>query len=280
MGQIQSYYRILGLEADASVEEIRDAIQNMRDLDTGGNYSAILNKMEKTLLPLSSRPRPNTGNTASPATESWSIPDFPETTRQPAAEAENTDPRPSHSGHSKFLDLGDEASYEGRHAIDRTPVQDNRTYITDAEIRAYNRPPSALSKIFNFKNIILLLLACGVGAAGFVFGMPLYQQYMANRQGNEAMPELTRAKDEADAYIRKNHYFPDTLTGSYNNPLYSVSSHSADETIRLTFSQEAAEPLRGHSLIMRTEQVANIGLQWRCDISQGFPQMHKPTQCF
>ena len=40
MGQIQSYYRILGLEADASTDEIREAIQSMRDLDTEGNYTA------------------------------------------------------------------------------------------------------------------------------------------------------------------------------------------------------------------------------------------------
>lgn len=295
MGQIQSYYRILGLEADASAEEIQEAIQNMRDLDTEGNYTAILNKMEKTLLPSSSRPQntaPANGANAAPyndftQTAVWEEPEFtpPPQASLPAFEEDRA---PSHGKTSRFLDFGDDTAHVGEHVIDRTPVKDHRSYITAEEIRAYNKPPSVFSKIFNFRNIVLLILAGAVGVAGFIFGMPLYQQYLSNKQSNEAMPALIRAKEDVENQMRRKPNtnsnalltFPDTLTGNYDSPLYTVRASGNDESITLTFTQDAAEPLRGHALIMHTEHVPNIGLQWRCDISAGFPSTHKPAQCY
>ena len=290
MGQIQSYYRILGLEADASTDEIREAIQSMRDLDTEGNYTAILGKIEKTLLPLSSRPRETSApEPPSPAPAARPAPNR-RGNRDRGLAAEDDWSDSSFDAHEKeppgFLDI-DDGGHDSAWNIDRTPVKDHRRFITEEEIRAYNRPPSLISKIINFRNILLILLAVGVGIAGFIFGMPLYQQYMANKQGNEAMPVLISAKDEVEKRMRQKTgssgalmTFPDTLSGNYDSPLYTVRVNSSDETITLTFSQEAAEPLRGHSLIMRTTHLANIGLQWVCGVSGGFPATHKPAQCY
>ena len=303
MGQVQSYYRILGLEADASASEIRDALQKMRDIDTEGSYTAILNKIEKNLLPRNSRKETAQAISEAVAETAFSEPD-PVPPPAPKAAGSRFDrifSRPSKAEEDKaeappeeddlrfeppkmkdtFYDLGDE-DHDMAHPqarLDRAPVQDTRRFLSEEEIRAYNRPPSTFAKIVNTRNFILLALAGGAIAAGYIFGMPLYQQYLAGKQSNDALPVITRATEEVDRFIRQNKYFPDNLSGSYGSEIYSLRIDSNAETLYLTFNQQAAEPLRGHAITMESYLAPNIGLQWRCGISAGFPETHKPTQC-
>lgn len=91
MGQIQSYYRILGLEATADAKEIQTAIKKMRDIDTDGNYTAILNKIEKTLLPQGKKKaHPPAAQTAAPPRPA-AAPVAPVATPRPAAKAAKAD---------------------------------------------------------------------------------------------------------------------------------------------------------------------------------------------
>ena len=116
-----------------------------------------------------------------------------------------------------FYDLGDE-DHDMAHPqarLDRAPVQDTRRFLSEEEIRAYNRPPSTFAKIVNTRNFILLALAGGAIAAGYIFGMPLYQQYLAGKQSNDALPVITRATEEVDRFIRQNKYFPDNLSAHW-----------------------------------------------------------------
>ena len=258
----------------------------------------MVNKIEKTLLPRNSRKETSQAVTEAVAEAAMSARDPEPVAPAPASSRfdrifsrgnkreETPSPARDSAAHTAsaedaFYDFGDDrdSTEASPMRIDRTPVRDTRRFITEEEIRAYNKPPSFMAKLFSTRNILLALIAAGAGVAGFIFGVPLYHEYLAGKQSDEALPVVTRASEEVDAFIRKNLYFPDALTGQYDTPLYTVRLNAQDEVILLTFSQEAAQPLRGHSLTMESYNAPNLGLQWRCDISAGFPPTHKPAQC-
>ncbi|MDO5090019.1 MAG: hypothetical protein Q4D61_00600 [Cardiobacteriaceae bacterium] len=311
MGQIQNYYRILGLEATATASEIQDAIQKMRAIDSEGNYSAILNKIEKTLLPRNRRaeataaPAPEPAPRAKPAapppmadepevnaaTELYD--DFSFETPRRIVDTEEKAHR-SAFGHdmdddmddipekhqSGFLDFGEREYLTEPQRKRNFPVKDTRTYITEEEIRAYNKPPSFLAKLFSGKTLILAVLAIGVGVAGVIFGLPAYNLYLANKQSEAAVPVLHAARDDVESQLRRNRFFPETLSRDFGSDHYTVRLNAAKEALELTFNHNAADNLQGHSLILESYVAPNIGLQWRCDVSPGYPQNLRPAQCF
>ncbi|MDO4776869.1 MAG: hypothetical protein Q4A06_05355 [Cardiobacteriaceae bacterium] len=310
MGQIHSYYRILGLEATASASEIQSAIQSMREIDTEGNYSAILNKIEKTLLPRSRRTPESGPPILDPVKSRRKVATPPRPRREITAELfeEFTLETPSLQSHADFLeenkirhtDIVADANHESSMPEQRSgfldfgekdfltepqrknnqPLRDHRTYITEEEIQSYNRPPSFLAKIFSGKNLIISSLGIALLVAGAIAGLPAYQLYLANKQSEEAMPVLVAARNDAAELVRKNGYFPDSLSRDFSGEYYTVRLDSAKEAVELTFNHNAADNLQGHSLIMSSYVAPNLGLQWRCDISSAYPKNLRPAQCF
>lgn len=311
MGQIQSYYRILGLEATATASEIQGAIQRMREVDKEGNYSAILNKIEKTLLPRNRRV-PESAPILEPVKSHAKPAAAPQPRSEPEVVSElfdelSFDPSPRHSqptileeqkahrtafGHdvedvaadterpNGFLDFGEKEFLTEPQRKRNQQIKDHRTYITEEEIHAYNKPPSFLAKVFSGKNLILVSLGLALLVAGAIAGLPAYHLYMANKQSNDAMPVLMAARNDAAELVRKNGYFPDSLSRDFNGEYYTVRLNSEKETVELTFNHNAAENLQGHSLIMSSYVAPNLGLQWRCDVSSAYPQNLRPAQCF
>lgn len=312
MGQIQSYYRILGLEATATATEIQNAIQKMREIDKEGNYSAILNKIEKTLLPRNRRIAESAS--AQGAVKPRVKPSAATSQVQPEAEAVSelfaefsfdlspnqaqTAVSEEHKVHKTafahdeeevvaetarqngFLDFGEKDFLTEPQRNRNQQIRDHRTYITEEEIHAYNKPPSFLAKMFSGKNLILVSLGLALLVAGAIAGLPAYHLYMANKQSNEVMPVLMAARNDAAELVRKNGYFPDSLSRDFNGEYYTVRLDSEKEAVELTFNHNAAENLQGHSLVMSSYVAPNIGLQWRCDVSSAYPKNLRPAQCF
>lgn len=312
MGQIQSYYRILGLDATATASEIQSAIQSMREVDTEGNYSAILNKIEKTLLPRSRRasevvsgggaPKQRTRPIVPLRSRSEIVSElFEEFNINASSGQSQSDVSTEKEGHKTafaheiddvevdasvapiqngFLDFGEREFLTEPQRKNNQPLKDHRTYITAEEIQVYNKPPSFLTKVFSGRNLILSSLALTLLVAGAIAGLPIYQMYLANKQSEEAMPVLMAARNDAAELVRKNGYFPDSLSRDFNGEHYIVRLDSTKEAVELTFNHNAADNLQGHSLIMSSYVAPNLGLQWRCDISAAYPKNLRPAQCF
>lgn len=317
MGQIQSYYRILGLEANANATQIQDAIDKMRAIDTEGNYTAILNKIEKALLPRSFQknvkpvqildpvPTRPTSHAATTRDDDlmFAVPDeltlgdsrndAPAVHDAPAvqshrsafahdmevehSELQHNDDMPQGDG---FLDFGENQYLTAPQRKRNTPVQDHRKFITPEEIQAYNRPPSVWAKIFSGRNLVLAILAVALLVGGAIASLPLYNIYQSKQQSDAGFAALSAARKDVDSLIRQKGFFPDALPAGRDQSEYTLSLDPQAEKLTLTFTAQAAESLRGHALIMSSYNVPNLGLQWRCDISAAYPANFRPAQCF
>ncbi|SUO93955.1 pilin [Suttonella ornithocola] len=260
-----NYYHILGLTPRATMRQIIDAIEKIRNLDRQGDYTMILSQIEQELT----NPR---RRAAYDKANGFNKDDY-----------ENSELPVVSPIKDVFVDI-DESFYSDPKS---SLFQLENLKNIQEELQnnsALKHEPSKLKSALstNFKYLILFILLIAIGFLAMQFSQSVMDYYNGRKSVEQAMVSLTDAQKTVENYIRNNGYFPETLnipTGNDEPYQITVNGKNDKNQIILEFNHNAVSPLRNHALTETLITRPNF-TGWQCDPSKDFPERYKPKKCF
>lgn len=247
-----NYYDILGINTDANLQTIKDALDNLRRKDSSSSFSATLNRIESILV--DPKKRASYDAHIKQDGDGVSI----QAQRKPAGED------------SHFVDLGEEAFMTANDRQIRQ-VELSAQEHDDGSLEPADYPIDTVKLAKVAITAVLLAVLCVGAYAGFV-------RWQIHEQTISAITQLERAQEEVEQYIRKNGYFPATLSAMHQETVYDLRLEQ--EKIILTFNHNAAKPIRGGELFVQAKHLPRLGLSWECRSSANFKEKYLPTRCY
>lgn len=135
---------------------------------------------------------------------------------------------------------------------------------------------------FSIKPILILLIIGALAALGYQFAQPALDYYNGKKQVTEAMTAISNGQEQVKNYIRQHSIFPDPKALSFNNSntyTLQIDPTGQKDALVLTFTNNAATPLRGHTLTSQFVTKENY-TTWKCKPDSAFPQDYSPKNCF
>lgn len=260
----RTYYEILGISPSATMSQIVQAINHLREVDKDGRFYATLARIENELTNPIRRNEYNRSigveiNTNEPSRQ------------EPIKEEELP---------QNFLDSSDINTETAQQRAKREiqEIKINLKNMTTPTFKAQAMKNSGISK----RTVITIMVCSILALTALVISKPIYDEVKARHESDLATEALKKAQTVVEDYIRKNRVFPDKLpAGAPSGPwTYGVRDTKAGHEISLTFNAEAAKPLQGASLTLQSFIIPNRGLSWRCVPSNNIPEHLRPSGCY
>ncbi|MDO4643635.1 MAG: pilin [Cardiobacteriaceae bacterium] len=260
MAATHNYYRILNIPSTAGVPEIIAALNALRKKDTTGNYTATLNTIENTLTDPQKRAAYDDELNLAPGLRG----DYYVAIQAQEAPKART-----------FVDVSGKEYASERELANAQKARYNRMTV---ELEEWEKSVASRNRFLSLgRTFLFLFLLAAALLVGYFSGKPFYDDYRAKQQTENAYIELSKAGKSVMDYIRANKVFPTTVPDYPREGDYYDVSMTSDNSIQLTFNQNAVDGLAGSTISFEPYQIPNAGLDWRCRAS--VPAKYIPVRC-
>ena len=272
----KTYYQILEVPTNSSVQTIKRALRDLRRQDNGDDFHIVLKNIEHVLL--DAKERENYDNSvnllANERVDYSRMNEF-------IPREEQGDISKDREKFRSFFDLGEDEKEE------EESEQDNLRFSPYARSKEdIDKENSQLS--FNYsmqKSHIKMLVIIGIFLLiGAVVYKPIRTQWTGQEQSKQAVEALKSASKILLDYVKTNKVFPTTLPEEIKVPEGSfydlrLEKEGTNNAIVLTFNDNAISTLQNNSLKYKTHVVPNLGLSWYCVSNSEFPSDYLPGTC-
>ena len=260
MAATHNYYRILGIKTTAGVQEIKQAIGNLRQKDTAGNYTATLNTIEATL----SDPQKRAAYDDELGLDAALRGDYYVAIKSREEPKKQT-----------FVDVSGR-EYGSEQALRN--AQKARYNQMTLELEEWEKSVATRTRFLSMgRSMVFLIMLALALLIGFFSGKPFYDDYQAQKQAEAAYVELTKAGKSVMDYMRANQTFPDTVPSFAREGDYYDIKIVPENSIELRFNQNAQDGLQDSSILFELYQIPNGALDWRCRAR--VPTKYIPVRC-
>ena len=266
MTATHNYYRILGIKTTAGVQEIKQAIGNLRQKDTAGNYTATLNTIEATL----SDPQKRAAYDDELGLDGALRGDYYVSFQIKGEEKPKT----------SFVDVTGK-EYGSEQALRN--AQKARYNQMTLELEEWEKSIASRARVLSMgRSLVFLGILAGGLLVAFLVGKPLYDDYKAKQQAEAAYVELTKAGKSVMDYILANQSYPKTIPaytrdGDYYDISVTPGAGLEGSSIELAFNERAYADLRESTIRFELYRIPNGILDWRCRAR--IPSQFAPARC-